>query len=288
MYHITIEQIQCLKALVDAGSFSMAAEKQGKAKSAMIYSIKRLEEQLGFSVIERSGYKSQLTTKGRDFLTSSQKLLTEYDQLIVKCSQLESHIESFVRLSISGIYGMDMVHPVIANAMKAFPQTEIQLEREILSGERMLNADTVDLAIFENIRNTKDLDYKLIDEVKMLLTVAANHPFLDLPKSEQRISALYQYPQIIQRSTIPEDDYKVGVHSQSLQWKVSDTNSKHDIILHGLGWGRLPLPLIQKDLEAGRLIQLEWVEDDDVTPIYIAKKKNRIEGKVTQFIWDSF
>ena len=266
----------------------MAAEKQGKAKSAMIYSIKRLEEQLGFSVIERSGYKSQLTTKGRDFLASSKKLLTEYDQLIVKCSQLESHIESFVRLSISGIYGMDMVHPVIANAMKAFPQTEIQLEREILSGERMLNADTVDLAIFENIRNTKDLDYKLIDEVKMLLTVAANHPFLDLPKSEQRISALYQYPQIIQRSTIPEDDYKVGVHSQSLQWKVSDTNSKHDIILHGLGWGRLPLPLIQKDLEAGRLIQLEWVEDDDVTPIYIAKKKNRIEGKVTQFIWDSF
>ena len=80
MYHITIEQIQCLKALVDAGSFSMAAEKQGKAKSAMIYSIKRLEEQLGFSVIERSGYKSKLTSKGRDFLDSSKKLLTEYEQ----------------------------------------------------------------------------------------------------------------------------------------------------------------------------------------------------------------
>ena len=266
----------------------MAAEKQGKAKSAIIYSIKRLEEQLGFPVIERSGYKSKLTTKGRDFLASSAKLLSEYDDLLIKCSQIESHIESFFRLSISGIYRMDIVHPVIANAMKAFPQTEIQLEREILSGERMLNTDMVDLAIFENIRNKKDLDYKQIDEVKMVLTVATNHPFLDLPKSEQHISALYQYPQIIQRSTIPEDDYKVGVHSQSLQWKVSDTNSKHDIILHGLGWGRLPLPLIQNDIDSGKLVVLDWLEDNDVTPIYIARKKNRMEGKVAEFIWESF
>jgi DNA-binding transcriptional LysR family regulator len=288
MYHITIEQIQCLKALVDAGSFSMAAEKQGKAKSAMIYSIKRLEEQLGFPVIERSGYKSKLTSKGRDFLDSSKKLLNEYEQLLIKCSHLESHIESFFRLSVSGIYGMEMVHPVIASTMKAFPQTEIQLEREILSGERMLNADMVDLAIFENIRNKKDLDYKQIDEVKMVLTVAANHPFLTIPKSKQSISDLYKYPQIIQRSTLAEDDYKIGVHKESLQWKVSDTNSKHDIISHGLGWGRLPLPLIQSDLDAGKLVQLNWLEDDDVTPIYIAKKKNKMKGKVAEFVWDSF
>jgi DNA-binding transcriptional LysR family regulator len=288
MYHITIEQIQCLKALVDAGSFSMAAEKQGKAKSAMIYSIKRLEEQLGFSVIERSGYKSKLTVKGRDFLSSSTTLLTEYENLLIKCSQIESHIESFFRISISGIFCMDIVHPVIADAMKAFPQTQIQLEREILSGERMLNTDMVDLAIFENIRNKKDLDYKQIDEVKMVLTVAANHPFLDIPKSKQSISDLYKYPQIIQRSTIPEDDYKIGVHSESLQWKVSDTNSKHDIITHGLGWGRLPLPLIQHDLDVGKLVQLNWLEDDDLTPIYIVKKKNKIKGKVADFVWNSF
>ncbi|MDB4837448.1 LysR family transcriptional regulator [Marinomonas sp.] len=288
MYHITIEQIQCLKALVDAGSFSMAAEKQGKAKSAMIYSIKRLEEQLGFPLIERSGYKSKLTNKGRDFLDNSKKLLNEYEQLLIKCSHLESHIESFFRISISGIYRMDIVHPVIASTMKAFPQTEIQLEREILSGERMLNADMVDLAIFENIRNKKDLDYKQIDEVKMVLTVASNHPFLNIPKSKQCISDLYKYPQIIQRSTLAEDDYKIGVHKESLQWKVSDTNSKHDIISHGLGWGRLPLPLIQSDLDAGKLVQLNWLEDDDVTPIYIAKKKNKMKGKVAEFVWDAF
>lgn len=288
MYHITIDQIQSLKALVQAGSFSLAAEQQGKAKSAMIYAIKRLETQLGFRVIERSGYKSQLTNKGRDFLTSSEKLLVEYERLLVKCSQLESHIESCLRLSVSGIYSMDVVHPIIAKAMHAFAQTQIQLEREILSGERMLMSGQVDLAIFENIRNKKDLDYKLIDEVKMVLTVAANHPFLEIAQSKQSIRDLYQYPQIIQRSTLPEKDFQVGVHNESLQWKVSDTNSKHDIILHGLGWGRLPLPLIEKDLQSGKLVELHWLEDDDVTPIYIAKKKHRMEGKVAEFVWNSF
>ena len=137
-------------------------------------------------------------------------------------------------------------------------------------------------------KHKKDLDYKLIDEVKMVLTVAANHPFLDIPQAQQSINDLYKYPQIIQRSTIPEDHYNVGVHSDSLQWKVSDTNSKHDIILLGLGWGRLPLPLIQKDLDSGKLVELNWLEDDDLTPIYIAKKKNRMEGKVAEFIWNAF
>lgn len=266
----------------------MAAERQGKAKSALIYSIKRLEEQLGFKVIERSGYKSQLTAKGKDFLESSKKLLIEYEHLLIKCSQLESHIESFFRLSVSGIYGMDMVHPVIANAMSAFPQTEIQLEREILSGEKMLTTGMVDLAIFETIKNKKDLDYKQIDEVKMVLTVSSKHPFLDIPASKRTIKDLYKYPQIIQRSTLPDSDYSVGVHSDSLQWKVSDTHSKRDIIVHGLGWGRLPLPLISEDLKSGKLIQLDWLKDDDLVPIYIAKRKNIIKGKVAEFVWDSF
>lgn len=288
MNHITIEQIQCLKALVDEGSFTLAAEKKGKAKSAIIYSIKRLEEQLGFRVIERSGYKSQLTDKGRNFLKSSKKLLTEYENLLIKCSQLESHVESFLKLSVSGIYGMNMVHPIIASAMQHFPQTEIQLEREILSGERMLYSDMVDIAIFENIRNTKDFDFKKIDQVKMLLTVSAEHPFLTLPKSQQTFDALYKYPQIIQRSTLQEDDYQVGVHSDALQWKVSDTHSKHEIIVHGLGWGSLPQPLIQKELDTHKLVSLDWLEADDLTTIYIAKKKNKMKGKVAEFVWNSF
>ena len=152
----------------------------------------------------------------------------------------------------------------------------------------MLQTDVVDIAIFENIRNKMEFDYKQIDEVKMVLTVSSQHPFLSLPKSEQKIEALYKYPQIIQRSTIAEDDYQVGVHSDSLQWKVSDTHSKHEIIVQGLGWGRLPLPLISDDLKANKLVTLDWLKDDNITPIYIAKKKNKLKGKVAEFVWDSF
>ena len=288
MNHITIEQIQCLKTLIDEGSFSLAAQKKSKAKSAIIYSIKRLEDQLGFKVIERSGYKSKLTDKGRNFLESSKKLLVEYDNLLMKCSQIESHVESYLRLSITGIYAMNMVHPAIAKAMQVFPQTEIQLEREILSGERMLQTDVVDIAIFENIRNKMEFDYKQIDEVNMLLTLSSQHPFLTLPKSEQKIEALYKYPQIIQRSTIKEENYQVGVHNDSLQWKVSDTHSKYEIIVQGLGWGRLPLPLIKDDLNNNKLVRLDWLKEDDISLIYIAKKKNKMKGKVAEFIWDSF
>jgi hypothetical protein len=41
-------------------------------------------------------------------------------------------------------------------------------------------------------------------------------------------------------------------------------------------------------LETGKLIALDWLEDRDLITIYIAKKKNRMKGKVADFVWDSF
>ena len=43
----------------------------------------------------------------------------------------------------------------------------------------------------------------------MVLTVSSKHPFLDIPASNQTIKDLYKYPQIIQRSTLPDSDYSV-------------------------------------------------------------------------------
>lgn len=287
MFWVSIEQIQCFQALITEGSFTKASEKIHKAKSAVIYSVNNLEKQLGFPLLKRDKYRSQLTPQGRDFLIEAEKLLIQYKNLQSSCSQISSKIETRLRISVSGIYSMNKIYSVIKEAMKKYPNTEILLEREILSGEKMLFNDTVDFAIFENIHNRRELDYKQIDEVTLKLVISKDHSFLKLEKDCQNMESLFHCPQIIQRSTIPDDAYSVGVHDQAIKWKVTDTPSKKEIILNGLGWGRLPEELIKKELQQGKLVHLNWLKDDDITPIYACRKKNSYIGEVATFMWNS-
>ena len=288
MIWITIEQIKCLQALDEAGSFTKAATTLAKAKSAVIYSINNLEEQVGFPLVDRSHYRPQITNKGREFLNEAAKLTNQYDELIQKTQQIASNVETRVSMSVSGIYEQEKLYPIIKKAMARFPSTEIILEKEILSGEKMLLEGRVDLAIFEDISNEKDFDYKPIGRVDMYLVIAKGHPFLDLPKKEQNFKSLVQFPQIIQRSTIPDDKTNIGVMDEALKWRITDTPSKKEIILNGFGWGRLPATMIKNELKSGKLVHLKALEKRAPVKFCIGHQKGHALGEVAKFIWDSF
>ena len=115
---------------------------------------------------------------------------------------------------------------------------------------------------------------KKVGDVRLLLVMANNHEFLQLPKGEQTKQRLFNYPQVIQRSTIADDNLH-GVYQESKRWTVSDLASKREIILDGLGWGRLPEHEIVGDLEKGNLVELRFIEDPVSLPILLSSQKTR-------------
>jgi DNA-binding transcriptional LysR family regulator len=283
---ITLEQIQYLAEVKATGSVTKAAVKLLRSKSAVTKAIQNLEDQVGFSLLDRSDYRAKITPEGKAFLSKASNVLYEVEQLKLACAQISSKVETKLTISVSGMYDSQKLYSVIKEATSLFPQTQIVLHRETLSGEKMLFDEIVDIAIFERIRNQRDLDYKELEETELKLVIAKGHPFLKIKSSMRAIKQLYSYPQIIQRSTISENDASYGVHKDSLKWYVTDTASKKDIIINGLGWGRLPLHEIKNELKNGSLVHLKELKDDDSIKFYIGKRKNYYLGKVAQFIWD--
>jgi DNA-binding transcriptional LysR family regulator len=43
-------------------------------------------------------------------------------------------------------------------------------------------------------------------------------------------------------------------------WRLADLGSKHAFLRAGMGWGGMPLHLVQADIEAGALVILDVVE----------------------------
>lgn len=286
---ITLDQIKCFQALIDTGSFTQAAQKLRRAKSAVRYAIGQLEDQLGFKVIDRSHYRPQLTREGKQFLDACNSLMGHHQLFIKKCQQITKQIETNLRISVSGIYGMDDIYPKIKDIIRCFPQTEIALEREILSGEQMLRQKFVDIAIFEGLGAVeKGIDAKKIDQLQLKLVVAASHPYLKLKKKDLTLQSLLDYPQIVQRSTLPSSPVSVGIFDNAITWKVTDTPSKLDIIKNGLGWGRLPARVVDPYIASGNLVHLKDMNTDVWVDIYLGRRSDDIPGKVAGHFWDAF
>jgi DNA-binding transcriptional LysR family regulator len=283
---ITLEQIQYLKEVSQTGSVTKAAEKLLRAKSAVTKSIQNLEEQVGFPLLDRSDYRAKLTPQGKSFLYKAEDVLYEVEQLKHACAQITSRVETKLSISVSGIYESHKFYSVIKQATEKFPQTQITLHKETLSGEKMLFDEIADIAIFERIRNQRDLDFKLLGTTELRLVIASDHPYLETKSSQRTIQGLYKYPQIIQRSSLAKDEVSYGVHKNSIKWFVTDTASKKDIIVNGLGWGRLPWHEIKNELKSGQLTHLKELKDDDSIEFFVAKRKNFDLGQVAQFIWD--
>ena len=285
---ITIDQIQCLKEVDKIGSITKAAENLNRAKSALNYSIKNLEEQLGFQLLDKSQYRAKLTTRAKQFIENSETLLKEFERLKMTANQLADNIETNIRISGSGVCSLDKLYLAIKKAMEKYPSTQIELEREILSGQQMLEQGEVDIALLESLEMNDQFEYKLIDHVDFKLVLASDHPYLGLPKKEQTMENLCQYPQIIQRATIPRPNLERGIQKDAIKWRVTDTLSKKEIILNALGWGRLPHHDIKQELKSKKLSHLKHLKADDKVPVYLVRKKQDKHGKVSELIWSLF
>ncbi len=285
---ITLEQIEALNAVKESGSLNGASEQLFKAKSAISYSINKLEDQLQFKLLNKSGYRSILTPEAEAFLVKAKEILSLSNNLKNYASQISNGIEMKLSLSATEIYPLSNMNKILKKLTKLYPSTEFTFHREILSGEKMLEQDIVDLAIFEDIKDRANIEYREIMKIQLSLVIAGDHPFLEIPKSKRNFKKLFEYPQIIQRSTIRDDSYNVGVYKNSKKWSVSDTYTKKLLIKDGLGWGRLPHHEIDKEIKTGKLVALKELNEDVSATIFLGRKKGRPMGQVSQFLWNEF
>ena len=69
------DQLRSFVAIVDAGSFTRAAERVNKTQSAVSMHIRRLEEQLGRALFIRQGRGVKLSEEGQQLIEYARQIL---------------------------------------------------------------------------------------------------------------------------------------------------------------------------------------------------------------------
>ena len=78
---LSLEALEVIDAIARKGSFAAAAESLFKVPSALTYTVRKLEEDLGVSLFNRSGHRATLTEAGAELLNEGRNLLNAASEL---------------------------------------------------------------------------------------------------------------------------------------------------------------------------------------------------------------
>ena len=109
------DDLEVFNAVVEAGSFTAAAERLEMAKPAVSRRVSRLEARLGAQLIQRTTRRLNITDTGRSFYERSARILSDLDEAESAVAQQHGELKGELRLALPlGFAVGHMVEPVAA------------------------------------------------------------------------------------------------------------------------------------------------------------------------------
>ncbi len=248
---VTLEQWRVLQAVVDFGGFAQAAEALHRSQSSISYAVQRLQDQLGAKLLHIVGRKAELTETGKVLLRQSRQLLDNASELEDMARMIRTGWESEIRLVVDAAYPTRDLIDVLKQFKPLSQGTRVQLQEVILSGaEEAVLSGNADLAITTIVPQGFLGD--LLTEIDFLAVAHPDHP-LHQRQGELLAKDLQQELQVIIRDSGAIQQRDVGWQDAEHRWTVSKLETAVETISQGLGFAWLPVHLIKKQLQNGKL-----------------------------------
>ncbi|AZI35470.1 putative LysR family transcriptional regulator [Caenibius tardaugens NBRC 16725] len=253
----TLDQLRIFLAIVDTGSFAAAGRRLNRAVSVISYGISNLEAQLGLTLFEREGTrKPQVTAAGRALLAEARGISLGIDRLRAKVKGLLDGLEAEIDLAVDVMLPADRLGRVLRAFAKKFPTVQLHLHVEALGAitEMVLDRKAIVGISGPLAAGVEGVECVAAGAIVMVPVAAPDHPLGRMERIPPVAGRDYTQLVLTDRSRFTEgQDYSV---MSPTTWRLADLGAKHALLREGVGWGNMPLPLIQSDLAAGTLVQL--------------------------------
>ncbi len=253
---VTIEQARALDALARGGSFAAAAAELHRGHTSILYAIKTLEDALGFPVLDRSRYRTQLSPRGRRVLEACRDLLAADAELASTIGVLRGGWEPTVGVVFDGIVPIEpLLHAIDALTHERVP-TRIEVRAEFLAGvEDEFAHRNADLMIAVLPPRAPGLIAIDLPPLHASLVARSDHP---LARGRHDARALRDHLLLTVRGSDPRLELSTaGIEARSTV-HLHDFAAKRTAVLAGIGFGWLPDPMIEADLARRRLRRIRW------------------------------
>lgn len=172
-----IRDIEYVKAIVDKGSITKAAQALYITQPSLSTYIKNMQQRLGFEVFIQHGKKLDLTYLGEEFLKYGMQILKVQEDFNDTMQNVLDNKFGRLRLAIPLLRSSYLVPVLLPKFQEQFPNVEVQLnESSSKTFFHLIENGDVDLALMNRTKEGHRLETEKIKSEEILLALPANHP----------------------------------------------------------------------------------------------------------------
>ncbi|MBB4821931.1 DNA-binding transcriptional LysR family regulator [Pseudomonas alcaligenes] len=151
-----MDDLAAFAVLLEAGSFTRAAERLGCSKGQLSKRMRQLEQGLGATLLHRTTRRLDLTAAGAALLPEAQALLAQATRARQAVQRLQEDISGRVRITVPVSLGETFFDALLLEFTRRYP--EVRVELDLSNSYRDLVTEGYDLGV----RSGPHLDERLV------------------------------------------------------------------------------------------------------------------------------
>ena len=283
-----MDDLAAFAVLIEAGSFTLAAQQLGCSKGQLSKRISLLETRFSVVLLQRTTRRLSLTAAGAALLPQAQALVVQVERARQALARLKDDMAGPVRMTVPVSLGETFFDGLLLEFSHKYPQ--VQIELDLNNQFHDLSRDGFDLAI----RSEVGKDERLV--ARPLLAwhelTCASPAYLERHGEPLTPQSLAEHQCLLNSHYSGREEWLYHQQHELLRVRVSGPfASNHYSLLKkaalaGAGIARLPSYLLQAELADGRL---RWLLRDYQTrrmPMYLVHPYQGGLPKRTQVLAD--
>ena len=288
-----MDQIQGMRIfvrVVEAGTFTRAADSLGLPKGTVTKQIQALESRLHVKLLNRTTRRVTVTPDGAAYYERTARLLNDFDDIEASMTNAQANPSGRLRVDVGSSMARLVILPALQGFCDMYP--DIQVDLGVSDRTVDLITDNVDCVIRAGELADQSLVARRIGNMPWT-TVASpaylqrygvpQHP-TDIEKRHLVVSFFSGstrriYPHQFQRG---EEHFEIaGPYRVS----VNDSNAHLTAVLGGFGLSQVISYIAEPYLASGELVQIlpEWTRP--ILPVHVVYPPNRhLSAKVRAFV----
>lgn len=178
-----LENVQTFLALAQDLNFRRTAERLNLDQSALSRRIQKLEQSLGFRLLDRTTREVSLTQAGQQFYRDNSDLLRSYDESIQTARRVAEGKSGLLRVAYMAFAATELMPQAMLRFRQAHPYIDVRLEYIRTQGQKIALANgDVDIGYMIGPFDHPDFTTLQLSSEPLYVVTPRNHPLLLRPR----------------------------------------------------------------------------------------------------------
>jgi DNA-binding transcriptional LysR family regulator len=252
-----LRQLRVFVEIVRQGSFTRAAERLHIAQPAVSMTIRKLEEELDLSLLNRQEKRVSLSAEGEALLHHAERILDNLAAAESEMAELRGLTLGEVRIGIPPMMSSYYFPQIIAGFRSAYPNLKLSVNGEgAASIQRMLAKGELDLGVIAGSKLREGLQSRHFLREEIVACVPRDHPLAE--RTSIGLAEFLQQPLIL---------FKEGYYLRELMDELSEAEQLRPQVMFETNLFSLVRSLIKLKLGVATFLRMVVSGDQELAAV---------------------